>query len=342
MALLLLWVMFKARLVVGPFVAGFVFAYLLDPLVDKIENRGFPRWAAIWAVFILFLILLGLLAFFIVPPLVTEARELAGAIKGQVERLPPLLKEIREWLARLKIPAYLRKAIEEGASKAAQSVPSILGKLATAFMGGLSILGWAILVPIATYYFLKEIDPLGKAIWGVCPEDCRPDLRRAAGQVSSIVGGYLRGLAIMCTISFVLTLGALSALRLEHALVVAIVTGLTYAIPYIGVAVSTVLALSVAAITKSYAVVGLNIWLYLGLVLFAMVAVNQVCDLLITPRVMGKQVGLHPLTVLFSVLVGASLFGILGTLLAVPIVASLKAVVITLYPALRAAMSRRR
>lgn len=338
----LLWAVVRARSVVAPFVVGFLLAYLLDPLVDRLEGRGFSRWVAIWTVFMLFLLLFALMGFFIVPPLVAEARELAVFMKAQLDKLPSAIEEMGRWLSKLKLPGYLRRAVEDAASKTAQFVPSLLGRLAVALMRGLPLLGWAVLVPIVTYYFLKEIDPLREAVWRACPEDYRPELRRAVGEVSSIVGRYLRGLAIMCAVNFGLTWAALSVLRLKYALVVAIVTGLTYAIPYIGAVVSTILALSVAALTKSYASVGMNVWLYLGLVLFAMVAVNQICDLLINPRVMGRQVGLHPLTVLFSVLVGAQLFGILGALLAVPVVASLKAVVVTLYPALKAALVRRR
>ncbi|HIE08365.1 MAG TPA: AI-2E family transporter, partial [Armatimonadetes bacterium] len=229
-----LWALVKARSVVAPFLVGLLLAYLLDPLVDKMEGRGFPRWAAIWMVFGGFLLLFALLALFIVPPLVVEVRGLAASLKGQMDKLPTLLKELGEWLSRLKIPGYLRRAIEDAASKAAQFVPAILTKLAVALMGGLSVLGWAVLVPVVTYYFLKEIDPLREAIWRACPEDYRPELKRAVGRVSALVGRYLRGLAIMCALNFALTWGVLSILRLKYALLVAIVTGLTYAIPYIG------------------------------------------------------------------------------------------------------------
>jgi len=187
----------------------------------------------------------------------------------------------------------------------------------------LSNVAMIIIVPIITFYLMLELKPIGRRLYEMVPEDRRQEALAVSREISTMLGGYLRGIAIVS-----ISIGIASALLLyvlhfvfgmDYALLLGIVTGLLYPIPYIGATLSAVLAGVVGYATAS------THSLLCGLLAAGlMIACNQVFDNILMPRIVGKRVGLHPLAVLFALMAGYALWGIIGMIAAVPVTGSLK------------------
>lgn len=187
----------------------------------------------------------------------------------------------------------------------------------------LSNVAMIIIVPIISFYLMLELKPIGRRFYAIIPEARRQEAIAVSSEISAMLGGYLRGIAIVSV-----SIGIASALLLyvlhftfgmEYALLLGIVTGLLYPIPYIGATLSALLAGVVG-----YATASTNSLLCGLLAAGLMIACNQVFDNILTPRIVGRRVGLHPLAVLFALMAGYALWGIIGMILAVPVTGSLK------------------
>jgi predicted PurR-regulated permease PerM len=185
-----------------------------------------------------------------------------------------------------------------------------------------------VIIPIVTFYLLQEISTLRARIVNLIPARHREGFINVSERVGDVFSGYVRGLIIVCA-GFAVVLGVVLALlfRLPYALMIALVAGVLYAVPYVGGAATIAIAALVAVATQHGTgfVVG---------VVMAVLVVQQLFDQIITPRVVGGLVGLHPVVSLFALTAGGQLFGLPGMILAVPVAASAQVVLTSLWPAL--------
>ena len=241
---------------------------------------------------------------------------------------------VRETVEHAPIAKRLGALLEEATASLSRVVPAALRKVGRFLLGSLSSVLIVVLVPIIAFHFLREFDPFKAGVLRLVPESRREDFRAIASQVNSMLGGYLRGLTVVCILVAIVSTAMLSVLSLffgmEYALVIGLVTGMTYAVPYIGATLG-----AVAAGVFGYATADHHALLCGGLAVGLQIAINQVFDNVIMPRIVGHKVGMHPLLVMFALMGGFELWGILGMVVAVPLAASIKIAIQHAYPALR-------
>ncbi|MCC4586675.1 AI-2E family transporter [Xanthomonas melonis] len=316
-----LWVVALLAPILTPFVLALLLAWLGDPLVDRIERAGRSRNVAVSLVFVLATLLFVLALMILVP-----------MIERQIMTLIEALPQMRTWAIRTAIPWLEAKTgVElmgwldpERLIEWIRSHWEQAGGAAKTFFGyvsrsGFAMVTWVInlaLLPILAFYFLRDWDRLVERVAAVIPRAYIGTVSRLALESNDVLGGFIRGqFLVMLALGAIYATG-LSIIGLNLGLLIGIIAGFISFIPYLGATTGIVLAL-LAAIVQAQ---GLDLKLLIGVgVVFT---VGQLLEsYVLTPRIVGDKIGLHPVAVIFAVMAGGQLFGFLGMLLALPVAA---------------------
>ncbi|WP_298924094.1 AI-2E family transporter [uncultured Ramlibacter sp.] len=303
--------------VLTPFVVAAVLAYALTPVVDWLDGLGrgrMPRVAAVVLVELLFILALACLLLLVVPILAKEV----PLIKVQLPLLfDKLDASLSPWLAQFGIHVSLdlgslrAQVIKYLNANYEDALSSLLPSLR---LGGgvvLTVIGYAVLIPVALFYLLLDWDRLVAQLLELVPLRNRAAVESFTGESDQVLGQYLRGqLLVMLTMAAFYAIG-LALFGLDLALPIGLFTGLAMFVPYLGFGVGLVLA-TLAGLLQFASIK--------GLVMVAVVyGIGQTIEsLFITPRVVGERIGLHPLAVIFALLAFGQLFGFVGVLIALP------------------------
>lgn len=246
---------------------------------------------------------------------------------GLITRYPILKEHIGD-------EKTVRKIIAEREKEIASYSVKILGGISTWALSSLSNLMFIILVPLLTFYFLCVIDPLkDRILFLITDEEKKREVMTISSEINVMLGNYLKGqLTVSFLVGFsVATVAFLLSLvfHTKYSLLLGFLTGVTCIIPYFGAILSTTVAILIGLLTATT-----NPLLAALVFPACLLAINQLFDNFITPRIVGEQVGLHPLWTLFALLAGGKLFGVAGMIIAVPIAATIKICLIRLFPRL--------
>ena len=326
------WAVWLVRDVLPPFLIALALAWLLDPLLDRMQRRGVPRWVALALTFAGFLALFAAAVLFVVPRAAAQAGELLGNLDGYLRRLGEAVdvwtRDNGTLLRRLNMPATLPELWQQHQPDIGRYLQALGQRVFTAFEATAGKLGWLVIIPIVTLYLLADMDRLRARLYHLMPPDHRETVAELSGKVGRVFVAYMRGLMMVCAaygLAVYLALGA--GFGLPYAIILGLVAAVLYAVPYLG-QLMLLAGCCLVAWLNGYRPV------HLLQIAITLVIVGQVFDQLITPRVIGKQVGLHPVIGLFALMVGAQLFGLMGMILAVPVAASARVVLIQLFPRL--------
>jgi predicted PurR-regulated permease PerM len=308
------------RDVLLPFVAGLALAYLLDPLVNRLERLGMNRGAAtlvILAVFFAAVILLLLLA---LPTLITEITILIEKLPGYIRRLQAMATD----------PSHpsISKAIEVGIEEAERSsgeLASVGAGWLSEFLGALwsdgrmllSIFSLLVVTPIITAYLVYDWNRIIATLDRLVPVAHRETVRALVREIDSTVAGFMRGQATICLMLGVFYALALRAMGLNHGLLIGAVSGLLGFVPYFGSLTGFLLSLGVAI-----AQFGLT-WTPVVLVFGIFLIGQSLSDYVLVPYFVGNKVHLNPVWLMFALFSFGYLFGFVGLLIAVPLAASI-------------------
>lgn len=298
---------------------AFVLAYLLDPIVEKMVKKGIRRDLAV--VFVLFtffaLLILGSVA--VVPKLLAQARELLlrlpAAYHGVVAALTPysqlylgydVFHDVNKLIESLDDPATLVKPIGG----------FVQGIFARTFRLITTILG-LLIIPLLSYYVLHEYPHLYKRFLYLVPHRHHKLVGELRARLDAVLGGFIRGQLVVSSILSAYYATAFAILRLDLALVLGLMAGFFNVIPYLGITSVALLTLLIAFIHNA------TVGTYIGIGVVYAVGMAAEGSFL-TPRIVGRKVGLGPLTLIIALLVGGELLGLVGMLLAVPIAAIAK------------------
>ena len=336
LSLLGLWLLYALRDLIPPFLVATIIAMTLAPEIDRLERRGmygrkFSRGLAIGIIYFLFLALFALMVKGL--SLVSiQMTELVRLHFGHYLSAPPaeFVDITGKWLDKHHVPAIFHASL----MLQARHVPLLLangqkwfGDKLPALAGGLAgNLVLVFIVPIIAFFILLDFNKiLGKSLL-LIPQAKREAVLTVVTDIIAVFGSYVRGvLTVMALDITVIFLVLWVAGLRDYALTLAITAGLLYTIPYFGALVSTILIGLVALGTH-----GLATAIVLTLV---MIFIHQIVfDMILAPRVIGGSVNLHPLLTLLALMTGGTLFGIGGTLLAVPIAAAFQVVLVHLFP----------
>jgi len=321
LALAIGWVVWLLAPILTPFVLALALAWLGDPLVDRIEATGRSRNTGVVLVFVAMILTLVAALLVLVP-----------MIERQIATLIAAIPQAQEWLMQTGIPWFEQKTgleimqwldpdrlIEWVRSHWQQA-----GGFAKTFFGyvsrsGFAMVTWVVnilLLPILAFYFLRDWDKLVERVASMIPRNHIGTITRLARESDEVLGAFIRGQFLVMIALGVVYAAGLSLVGLKLGLLIGLVAGLISFIPYLGATTGVVMAVGAALVQAQ----GFDLKL---LVLVGVVfTVGQLLEsYVLTPRIVGDKIGLHPVAVIFAVMAGGQLFGFLGMLLALPVAA---------------------
>jgi len=328
--LLVAWLLHRVRAILLPFVLGAVIAYLLNPMIDRLERRKWSRTQAIWTVFGVFLLVFVLAALLLLPALIDQARDVIAnydELVGEARRLVVEAQDTVEgWQTVLGIvPGDVRKAFGDLGEKAQVYARAQLRAGISWFNRSIVVLSLLIITPVVTFWVLRDYHRLGRQVLRALPERQRHEILKVLRDINRVAGGYLLGMVTMVIVVGIFATIVLSVAGVRFSVFLGIMTGVLYVIPYLG------FPTAMAAVALTMATTGSSFGSVL-IVLGVLLAGNVAFDYGVTPRVIGQRVGLHPLLVIFAVLAGAALFKFVGIVLAVPLAGAIKVVLLHFWP----------
>jgi predicted PurR-regulated permease PerM len=313
------WLVWLLAPVLTPFVVAALLGWLGDPVVDRLERSGRSRNTSVMIVFSVMAALVLLSLLLLLPllqrQLVTLFESLPRYRQWLVGTGLPWLEQktglqLVGWLDPQRLFALARAHWEQAGGAAA----TLLGYLSRS---GFALLGWIaniVLLPVLTFFFLRDWDLLVERVAALVPRDHTATVSRLASESSLVLGGFLRGQLLVMVILGVLYGAGLSMIGLDVGILIGVVAGVLTFVPYLGPA--TVIILGGMAALIEY-----GDWQHFAGVI-AVFGIGQVIESLwLTPKLVGDRIGLHPAAVIFAVLAGGQLFGFLGMLLALPVAA---------------------
>jgi predicted PurR-regulated permease PerM len=313
----LLWVLADVLL---PFVAGMALAYLLDPLVKRLQGLGLSRaWAAVIIV-IIFAVALVLAIILIVPVLGDQIANFMQRLPEVIDRVRNLIQQSNQsWLGAYvgeKLPEA-QKSLGTVATTAAGWITTFLGSLWSGGKALVSVLSILVITPIVAFYLLLDWDRMVAAVDGLIPVHHRDTVRELAREMDAAISGFVRGQAIVCLLLGIFYSVALIALGLNFGLLIGLTAAFLSFAPYIGTMVGFLLAVGVA-LAQFWPE---WIWVLAAAGIFAF---GQFVEgNFLQPYLVGKETGLHPVWLMFSLLAFGVLFGFVGLLVAVPVAAAI-------------------
>ncbi len=317
--LALVWLLSSILL---PFVAGMAVAHFPDPLTDKLEGRGLSRSLSTGMVVIAFFILMVLAVLLLVPILQSQ-------IFGFAERLPGYVAGVRETALPFVIDLAARAGIDIGASAgnalkeiASDVVGFGFGLLRQAWSGGLAlfnILSLLVITPVVAFYLLRDFDHLVAALNKWLPLQHAQTVRQLLADIDSVMAGFIRGQGTVCLILASFYGLSLTFAGLEFGLIIGLFSGLVSFVPFVGALLGLVLSM-LTALTQFLPD---GDYLRIGIIAGVFVVGQALEGYILTPRLLGDRIGLHPVWVMFALLAGGAVFGFVGILIAVPAAAAL-------------------
>jgi predicted PurR-regulated permease PerM len=308
----LLWLLSDILL---PFIAGLALAYLQNPLADRMERMGLSRTVAALLIVGLIVALLVMLVLLVVPLLIEQLTALTTSIPGYVARLQVLIADI-PWLRRF-MGGDSAQTIEKLVS---QSSTWLAAVLASVWTGGKALISFAsllVVMPVVTFYLLSDWHRMVDTLDGWIPLQHRSAVHAVLREIDRVISGFVRGQSGVCVILGVFYAVSLSLVGLNFGWVIGIVSGLLTFVPYVGSMTGLVLAVGVAVVQFW------PDWTWM-LVVLGICAVGQFLEgNVLVPHLVGKNVGLHPVLLIFAMFAFGYLFGLVGLLVAVPLAATI-------------------
>jgi predicted PurR-regulated permease PerM len=317
------WVLYLLAPVLTPFLVSALLAYLGDPLARRLQRLGWSRLLAVVVVFITML-LAGVLLLLLLVPLLQQQ------LIGLVERLPQML----EWAQQILLPRAesllgvkfevvqldsVRQALQEHWRDLGGALGAVLGKVGRS---GQALLGWfafLLLVPVVTFYLLRDWDDLVRHLHGLIPRSVEPVAVDLARQCDAVLGEFLRGqVLVMLALGVIYSIGLWIA-GVEFSLLIGMLAGVLSFVPYLGSIIGMVTA-GIVTFLQYHDIMHLA---YVALVF----GIGQACEgMFLSPTLVGDRIGLHPVAVIFAVMAGGQLFGFFGILIALPVAAMITVV----------------
>jgi predicted PurR-regulated permease PerM len=309
-------VLYLGREALAPFVVGLLLVYLCNPAVDRLQRLRVPRWLAILLVYAVVVVVVYQAIRITVQPLVDQVRLLIDDLPALVTRLDRLYHD-------LSLPPQLRQAIDEwiaGLQGGGGFDPGVLLPVVNLTAGFVSAIFGYVIIPVWAFYLLKDRRNLMASVDRSLPEEWRADAWNVVAIVDRVVGQWIRGQIFLGVTVGVATFAGLLILNAlvdpifgRFALLLAIIAGILELLPIIGPIIAAIPAVLLAMTAGPQAAIA-------ALVLYLLV--QQVENNVLVPKIQGDAVELHPSAVMFSLVLGGAIAGLLGAILALPVTAA--------------------
>ncbi|GJM11695.1 MAG: AI-2E family transporter [Pseudohongiella sp.] len=307
------------RAILLPFVVGVTIAYLLNPLLLKLDGHKISRTLATLFILISFLVVLVLLVTFLLPPLYREVAQLAEQAPQYVDSLwvqiQPYVDIVEETVDEEGLDESLQEAFRDNIGGAISASTNLLGGI---WEGGRALFGFAtfiVVTPLVAFFMMVQWQQITTWIDSHLPRHSYDQVKSLLEKIDKKIAGFIRGQLLVALSLGVLYAIALSVIGLQYGFLIGVAAGMLSIIPLFGSIVGFFVGIGVAWMQ--------NPDIAFVLTVAAIFAMGQFLEgNFIAPKLIGESVGLHPLWILFSLMAGAALFGIVGMVLAVPVAAT--------------------
>ncbi len=312
--LLVIFALGLVQSILLPFATGFVIAYVLAPLVGRLEHLGVPRPLASFLVLILFMLGVALIVMILVPLI-------QGQILQLIARVPSLVRALQDQvgqgiqLLQERLPAEdvtkLRDLLGAKLGEAAIWLAGLLQGMLTSSLAILNVVSLVVVMPIVLFFLLRDWEKMVAQIDSYLPRQSLDTVRGQARAVSETLVGFIHGQALVCLILAVYYGIALTIAGIGSALALGVLIGILAIIPILGVTTGFLLAIGIAASQYGTWTAILEV---VGIFVFGQLVEAN----FLTPKLVGDRIHLHPLWVIFALFAGGTLYGFVGILIAVP------------------------
>ena len=317
-------VIFTILKVISPFFIGFIIAWLLYPLVNKLQEKGVKRGLGVAIVFLLLLVVIYLFCLAVIPTLIEQINEM-------VKMIPDLMKDAREVIDKVflklsnttnidmtETKVEFIQYIEEFAKGLATDLPT---KVLNIVQGLLSGIGKFLIGMVIGFYLLFNFNTLGEHFTSIVPKKFRADAENLLTSISEVLSKFVNGTLLVSLMLFVISVIGFEIIGLDAAVLFAFFCAVTNIIPYVGPYIGGVPAVLIAF--SQSPLIGI-------LTLVFIVLVQGIEGNFLHPYIIGKTMDLHPVTVVISLLIFEHFFGIMGMIIATPLVAIIKIIYVFL------------
>ncbi|MFZ5351345.1 MAG: AI-2E family transporter [Bacillota bacterium] len=301
--------------ILRPFIAAAVISYLLNPVVDLLEDKGIKRIVGVLIVYMAFIAIILTLGFFLLPKLIKDIGKLVENMPVYSSDLQRVLNDFQDGYFYNNLPESIKEIIDENILALQGIVLSSLQRAADSIIAVLSQIFNIILVPVIIFYMLKDTSYFKNQIVLLVPKSKRNKAILLFRDIDNAFGKYIRGQIIIASFVSVMTTAALLILNVKYAVILGVFAGIANIIPYFGPVIGLVPTVVFAFFdspTKALYAAG------------AFLLIQQIESGILTPKIIGESVGVHPVYVILSLIVGGQLFGVAGLIIAVPVLVAIK------------------
>ncbi|MGV8146845.1 MAG: AI-2E family transporter [Alkaliphilus sp.] len=306
--------------VLSPFIFAMILAYILNPVVKFVEKWGVSRLFSVLLVYVFISTIILITSLTIIPKISSEVKEL-------VESLPEFTNEVYDYSYELymkftrnvdKLPSEfdgMKNILEDNTDRMQKIIVDTIASITNSLVSIFSKIVSIVLIPILAFYFLKDTVKIRKTLILTIPKKHRGAIIEIARDLDKVLGGFITGQLIVAAFIGVLTTAALLVLGVRFAIIVGFIAGIANVIPYFGPIIGIIPGVLFALLdspTKALWVLGIFI------------AIQQIESAILSPKIVGNKVGIHPIIVILVLLIGGKLFGVVGLMIAIPLAGTIK------------------
>lgn len=313
---------YGVRDILLPFITGVMIAYLLDPLADRLERRMGRTWATVTVTVVFFVICIGTVAA-VVPMLLDQVQKIARDLPhlmSEAKRLVyPMLQDALRSVSD-NSPEDAQDALLQASNEISGVIRKLLLHIIQSGAALLNFISLLLITPVVSFYLLRDWDRITARGSALLPRQYKASIVTMIQEMDQVISGFLRGQLNVCLVLGLFYAVALSVAGLKYGVLVGIISGILVLIPYLGTVVAGMLAVGLAWFQFNDIA---DTAIILGIFVFGQIVEGNV----LTPKLVGDKIGLHPVWLIFGMLAGAALFGMVGVMLAVPVTAVIGVVV---------------
>jgi predicted PurR-regulated permease PerM len=307
--------------IVPPLVVTLILAYILSPIADFFSTHlRLNRTLVVAAIYLILVAIIIVVPALLIPPLIAQ-------IENFIEGMPELVQDIREFIQEPLVFGDFTLDLQDIYDQASNTIEGFLSSLATQTISILSDIAsallWTVFILVASFYLVKDSAIIIQWLDEVVPPAYRHDARQLRLKIAASWNAFLRGQLILCAAMGVIVGTTMALIGLPNAWLVGLLFGLLEFIPNLGPTIASVPTVLIALFKGSTVLNISNTW-FAVLVIGLNFALQQLENNFLVPRIMGQSLNLHPLVILIAAIIGAHLAGVLGILLAAPVVATLR------------------
>ncbi|WP_138415623.1 AI-2E family transporter [Aquibacillus sediminis] len=302
--------------ILTPFIIAGLIAYLLHPVVEKLHEHKFPRWLAIIGIYLLFFGGVGYGGYKLYPLVIHQLRDLNDNLPQFIDMYRKTIYGVYESTSFL--PETVHDRMDEFFIEMEEKIGTILTNSVKQLTKIMDVIIIIAVIPVLVFYMLKDFNLIKRAIWKLTPKKYQDDGKELAKEIDDSLGHYIRGQLLVCFFVALTSYGLLWFIDMKYPLVLALTMGITNIIPYFGPILGAIPAVIIAFTVSMKMVV---------YVIIAVFVVQIVEGNLLSPFIVGKSINIHPILIIFALLVGSEIGGVVGMIVAVPLLSIIKVII---------------